>query len=131
MYLFLFSAATLLLVHLKKKISFLFQYFFVIKFYVLNIFSRSINTHTGDYGRPMADMKAAHNVLYTKKHRQTNVSYHAMDISCMTSRGLGVDLEVEGVLYTKMHRGPAAHVLGQPTSRAVYLELEGEVNVYL
>ena len=33
-----------------KCFSFLFQYFFVIKFYVLNNFSRSINTHTGDYG---------------------------------------------------------------------------------
>ena len=37
---------------LKNGFSFLFQYFFVIKFYVLNIFSRSINTHTGNYGRP-------------------------------------------------------------------------------
>ena len=37
-----------------KCFSFLFQYFFVIKFYVLNNFSRSINTHTGDYGRPTA-----------------------------------------------------------------------------
>ena len=36
----------------KKSFSFLFQYFFVITFYVLNIFSRSINTHTGNYGHP-------------------------------------------------------------------------------
>ena len=39
--------------------SFLFQYFFIIKFYVLilcikQFFSRSINTHMGDYGHPMA-----------------------------------------------------------------------------
>ena len=40
----------------KKMFLFLFQYFFVIKFYVLNIFSRSINTHTGNYGRPTADI---------------------------------------------------------------------------
>ena len=33
----------------KKMFSFLFQYFFEI--YVI-IFSRSINTHTGDYRRP-------------------------------------------------------------------------------
>ena len=33
-----------------KCFSLLFRYFFVIKFYVLNIFSRSINTHTGNYG---------------------------------------------------------------------------------
>ena len=30
------------------------SYFFVIKFFVLNIFSRSINIHTGNYGRPTA-----------------------------------------------------------------------------
>ena len=38
----------------KKCFSFFFQYFFVIKFYVLNIFSRSINTYTGNYGRSTA-----------------------------------------------------------------------------
>ena len=29
----------------------------------------------------------------------------------------GVDLEVEGVRYIEMHRGPAAYVLGPPPSR--------------
>ena len=53
-YLFLFAAASLLFVHFLKRFSFLFQYFFVIKFYVLNNFFRSINTHTGDYGHPTA-----------------------------------------------------------------------------
>ena len=33
--------ASLLFVHLKKCFSFLFQYFFVIKFYILNNFSRT------------------------------------------------------------------------------------------
>ena len=37
-----------------KCFSFLFQSFFVITFYVLNNFSRNINTHTGNYGRPTA-----------------------------------------------------------------------------
>ena len=37
-----------------KCFSFLFQYFFVITFYVLNNFSRRITTHTGNYGRPTA-----------------------------------------------------------------------------
>ena len=55
--------------------SFTFRYFFVI---LCNIFSHSINTHTGDYGRPTA---------FAKKHTQTNASYPAMDISCRTSRG--------------------------------------------
>ena len=36
----------------KKSFSFLFQYFFEITFYVLKKFLRSINTHTGNYGRP-------------------------------------------------------------------------------
>ena len=71
-------------------------------------------------------MKAAHNVLYKKKHTQTNASYPAMDISCMYAfKGLGVDLEVEGVHYIEMHRRSAAHVLGPPPSRGVDLELEG------
>ena len=39
---------------IKKKLLFLFQYFFVIKFYVFNIFSRSTHTCTGNYGRPTA-----------------------------------------------------------------------------
>ena len=54
LYMLFFAAASLLFVHLKKCFSFLFRNFFVIKFYVLNNFSRSINTHTGDYGHPTA-----------------------------------------------------------------------------
>ena len=40
----------------------------------------------------------------------------------------GVDLEVEGVCYIEMHRGPTAYVLGPPPSRGRDLELEGGVN---
>ena len=40
---------------------------------------------------------------------------------------LGVDLEVEGMRYIEMHRGPAAYVLGPPPSRSRDLELEGGV----
>ena len=40
----------------------------------------------------------------------------------------GVDLEVEGVRYIEMHRGPAAYVLDPPPSRGGDLELEGGVN---
>ena len=68
-------------------------------------------------------MKAAHTVLYMKKHTQTYASYPAMDISCMS----GCSLEVEGVRYIEMHRGPAAYVLGPPPSRSRDLELEGGV----
>ena len=84
-----FAAASILFVHKKNFFSFLFQYFFVIKFYVLNnIFT--LYKHT--YGRLRAShssyMKTAHNVLYTKKHIQTHVSYTAMNISCITSRSV-------------------------------------------
>ena len=40
----------------------------------------------------------------------------------------GVDLEVEGVRYIEMHRGPATDVLGPPPSRGGDLKLEGGVN---
>ena len=72
-----------------KCFSFLFQYFFVITFYVLNKFFTQYK-HT--YGQLRAShgslMKAAHTVLYMKKHTQTYTSYPAMDISCMTSRSV-------------------------------------------
>ena len=73
-------------------------------------------------------MKAAHNALYMK-HTQTYASYPAMDISCTYDfKECGVGLEVEGVHYIEMHRGPAAYVLGPPPSRGGDLELEGGVN---
>ena len=76
-------------VHLKKCFLFLFQYYFVITFSVLNnVFTQYKHT----YGRLQAShssyMKAAHNVLYTKKHIQTHVSYPVMDISCIISRSV-------------------------------------------
>ena len=68
-----------------KCFSFLFQYFFVITFYVLNNFFTQYK-HT--YGQLRAShsshMKAAHTVLYMKKHTQTYASYPAMDISCIS-----------------------------------------------
>ena len=61
------SAASLLFVHFVKCFSFLFQYFFVITFYVLNNFFAQYK-HT--YGQLRAShgsrMKAAHSVLYMK-----------------------------------------------------------------
>ena len=47
-------------------------------------------------------------VLYMKKCTQTY-------LRC------GVDLEIEGVRYIEMHRGPAAYVLGPPPSGGRYL----------
>ena len=37
----------------------------------------------------------------------------------------GVDLEVEGMQYIEMHRGPAAYVLGPSPSRGGDLETRG------
>ena len=80
----LFCSSIPTFVHLKKSFSFLFQYFFVITFYVLNNFPPQYK-HT--YGQLRAShssyMKAAHTVLYMK-HTQTYASYLAMDISCMS-----------------------------------------------
>ena len=67
-------------------------------------------------------MKAEHTVLYMNKHIQTYAFYLAMDISCMSV------VEIEGVRYIEMHRGPAAYVLGPPPSRGRDLDLEGGVN---
>ena len=72
-------------------------------------------------------IKAAHNVLYIKKHTQTYASYPAMDISCITSRSV---VRSRGhALYRDASR--AAYVLGPPPSRGGDLELEGGVNVSL
>ena len=85
-YLFLFAAASLLFVHFVKCFfSFLFQYFFVFTFYVLNnIFAQYKHTYGQLRASHGSHMKAAHNVLYMKKHTQTYASYPAMDISCMS-----------------------------------------------
>ena len=63
----LFYSSILTFCSLKKCFSFLFQYFLVIKFYVLNIFFaqykhtyRQIQVSHGSH------MKAAHNVLYMR-----------------------------------------------------------------
>ena len=67
---------------IKKYIfRFCFQYFSVIKFYVLNNFSAHIRASHSSH------MKASH-VLYMKKHTKTYYSYPAMDISSMTSRSV-------------------------------------------
>ena len=73
----------------KKCFSFLFQYFFAIKFYVLNnFFAQYRYTYEQLQASYGSHMKAAHNVLYMKKHTQTYASYPAMDISCMTSKSV-------------------------------------------
>ena len=53
LYLFFFTAASLLFIHFLKCFLFLFQY---LHFMYKIIFSRSINTHTGNYGLPTASI---------------------------------------------------------------------------
>ena len=68
----LFAAASQLFVHFKNCFSFLFQYFIVINFYVLNnIFAQYKHTYGQLRASHGSHMKAAHNVLYMKKHTQT------------------------------------------------------------
>ena len=118
----LFAAASLLFVHFVKCFSFLFQYFFVITFYVLYNISHSINTHTGVPRQPYE----GGTFCFMHEVAHTNVRF----ISCAGHQlyERGVDLEVEGVRYIEMHRGPADYVLSPPPSRGRDLELEGGVN---
>ena len=109
----------------KKICFFLFQYFFVIKFYVLNNFLMQYK-HT--YGQLWAShgshMKVAHIMFYT-----TNVRFISCDGHQLYDfKERGVDFEVKGVRYIEMHRGPAAYVLDPPPSRGGDPKLEGGVN---
>ena len=60
-------------------------------------------------------------VRSTSSEAHTNVRFLSCDGHQLYERG--VDLEVEGVRYIEMHRGPAAYVLGPPPSRSRDLEL--------
>ena len=62
---------------------------------------------------------------FIHEEAHTNVRFLSCDGHQLYERG--VDLEVEGVRYIEMHRGPAAYVLGPPPSRSRDLELEGGV----
>ena len=121
----LFVAASLLFVHFVKCFSFLFQYFFVIKFYVLNNFfggSKNIPATTGVPRQPYEGCT----YCFIHEEAPTNVRF----ISCYEHQlyERGVDLEVEGVRYIEIHFGPAAYVLGPPSSGGRDMELEGGVN---
>ena len=57
---------------------------FKLHFRCKKFFPRSINTYRQLRASHGTHMKAAHTVLYMKKHTQTYASYPAMDISCMS-----------------------------------------------
>ena len=63
---------------------------------------------------------------FIHEEADTNVRFLSCDGHQLYERG--VDLEVEGVRYIEMHRGPAAYILGPPPSRGRDFELEGGVN---
>ena len=88
-------------------------------------FSRSINTYLHLRASHGIHMKAACTYCFIHEEAHTNVRFLSCDGHQLYERG--VDLEVEGVHYIEMHRGPAAFVLGPPPSRSRDLELEGGV----
>ena len=88
---------------------------FLITFYVLNNF----------LGVPRYPYEGC-TYSFIHEQAQTNVRFLSCDGHQLYERG--VDLDVEGVRYIEMHRGPAAYVLGPPPSRGRDLELEGGVN---
>ena len=81
----LFTAASLLFVHLKKMFFVLVPVLFLNYILCIKYFF-PLYKHT--YGQLQAShgshMKVAHTVLYMKKHIQTHASYPALDISCMS-----------------------------------------------
>ena len=75
----------------------------------------------------ITEVRISDTLLYCFIHEEahTNVRFLSCDGHQLYERG--VDLEVEGVRYIEIHRGPAAYVLGPPPSRSRDLELEGGV----
>ena len=95
-------------------------------FYVLNnFFTQYKHTYRQLRASHSIHMKAAH-TCFIHEQAHTNVCFLSCDGHQLYERG--VDLEVEGVRYIEMHRGPAAYVLGLPPARGRDLELEGGVN---
>ena len=103
----------------------MFQYFFVITFYVLNNFFAQYKHIPATTGFPRQPYEGC-TYCFIHEEAHTNVRVLSCDVHQLYERG--VDLEVEGVRYIEMHRGPAAYVLGPPPPRGRDLELEGGVN---
>ena len=91
----------------------------------------SINTHTGNYGRPTAAIWRLHIMFYTWRSTHKRTLHILRWTSAVWLQGAWCrSRRLEGVRYIEMHRGPA-YVLGPPPSRGGDLELEGGVNVSL
>ena len=109
----------------KKCFSFLFQYCLVITFYVLNNFFAQYKHIRATMGVPRQPYEGC-TYCFIHEEAHTNVRFISCDGHQRYERG--VDLEVEGVRYIEMHRGPGAYVLGLPPSKGRDLELVGGVN---
>ena len=95
-------------------------------FYVLiNFFSQYKHTYQQTTGVPRHPYEGC-TYCFIHEQAHTNVCFSSCDGHQLYE--CGVDLEVEGVRYIEMHRGPAAYVLGPPPSKGRDLELEGGVN---
>ena len=110
--------------HFVNVFTFLFQYFLK---YTLGIkkFLTQYKHLPATTGIPRHPYEGC-TYCFIHEEAHTNVRFLSSDGHQLYERG--VDLEVEGVRYIEMHRGPAAYVLGPPPSRGRDLELEGGVN---
>ena len=72
------------------------------------IFSLSINTYLQLRASHGIHIKAAHTVLYMKKHTQTYASYPAMDITWCRSRSRGRALYRDASRAGRVRTGPAS-----------------------
>ena len=107
-----------------KCFSFLFQYFCKITFWVLNNFFTQYKHIPATTGIPRHPYEGC-TYCFIHEEAHTNVRFLSCDGHQLYERG--VDLEVEGVRYIEMHRGPPAYILGPLPSRSRDLELEGGV----
>ena len=94
-------------------------------FYVLNNFFTQYKHIRETTGIPQQPYEGG-TFCFIREVAHTNVRFIFCAGHQLYERG--VDLEVEGVHYIEMHRGPAAYALGPPPSRGRDLELEGGVN---
>ena len=92
----------------KKCFSSLFQYFFVITFYVLNNFFMQYKPIRATTGVPRQPYEGS-TYCFIHEEAHKNVRFISCDGHQLYERG--VDLEVEGVRYIEIHREPVAYVL--------------------
>ena len=94
--------------------------------YLINFFTQYKRLHiraTTDVPR-----QSYEGCTYCFIHEEAHINVRFISCDGHQLYECGVDLEVEGVRYIEMHRGPTIYVLGLPPSRCRDLELEGGIN---